>query len=222
MAYTVSGDATADGGSIVLNNGGAISTTLAAAAGTTSYTLDMPAAAGAATSLFKTNGTTAATFKISKPLMWYVQNIRGSNSSGGTINTGSWTTTYFLSTVRSTPGNNGEVTLNTGNDQITITSGTYYMVACIPISKSAPGTLSTHQVRINNITLGTFVYGMTGLVKAQSCTAIYVADIFTVPSGTSHVFQIQARATNSNTSFGVAVNLGTSSMENIKILKLSP
>lgn len=217
-AYTISDTVTSDGGSVILSDGGAISTTLAAASGTSSYTLDMPTSPGAATSIFKTNGTTAASFKILKPLMWLVRATRGSGQGAGALAEGAWRTTPNLNNVMSTPGHNGEVSLNSGAQQISIVEGSYYIWVTVPIRIGIAAT--TAQCRLANITLGTFTYGTTTYSANTTATLTFVADIVTVPPGQTYVFEIQARSSQS-ASFGAAISGAGSVTEQMKILKLS-
>ena len=218
-AYTISETAVADGGSVVLSNGGAISTTLAAASGTGTYTLDLPTAPGSATALLKTNGTDAASFKVSKPLMWIVRDTRPSNQAGGVIFSGTWTKTSFLNQVVSTPGDNGEVTLNTGNQRFTISEGTYYILVSLPISDG--GSTSTYQGRLYNVSLGTYTYGTIGFMTASSTCPIFIPELVTIPAGSSYSYEVQVRPT-SNVTWGEPISGTGTVMEQIKILKLSP
>lgn len=218
-AYTITETATAEGGSVVLSNGGAISTTLAAASGTGSYTLDLPTAPGSATALFKTNGTTAATFKVAKPAMWIVRDSRPSNQGGGIVFTSSWTRTTFLSQLVTTPQNNGEVSLN--NQRFSISEGTYYILVSLPIADR--GAASTYQGRLSNVTLGTFTYGTMGFVDSGSTCPIFIPEIVTVPAGLTYAFEIQARASGgTDVNWGEPISGTGTVMELVKIQKLSP
>ena len=214
MAYTISGQGTIEGGSIVLSNG-TNTTTLSAPASVTSYTLTLPSNEGGVTSMFQSTGTTTSRFRSSLPMTWYVKDIEPASTFGQTLPSSTWTT-RVLNTIEEPSESSGEVTLT--SNQIILQDGAYYVNAIAAMTNSGFGTSS--QTRLANITLGTFDYGEVDASSGGEQSVGGVSAIYIVPSNTTYTLEVQTQPLAGSFG-GINSSLSSNAFVMVKVVKLS-
>ena len=216
MAYTISGSSTINNGSLALSNG-VNTTVLALQSGTTPYTLTLPSQPGGIGTMLQSTGTTLSRFRSSVPLMWIVRDIKPPVTQGATLTPISWHTRE-LNTLTLPRGASEEVTLS--SNQIILQDGAYYVnISAIAVPISFP---STYQVRLANLTLGTFDYGEVIQTFDTSQGTCNLLVIVVVPTNTTYTLEVQMSSSGTViTGPSMPLTFPETSFCNVKITKLT-
>lgn len=137
----------------------------------------------------------------------HLQDQKASGTNGGTFTAGSWIRRTLNTVVTNTITGS-----SLSSDQITLTAGTYEIIAHLPAYSS-----NSHQSRFVSSTAGIAIYGTTeyanardtGGEKSESMSRSMINGRFTINS-TINDFQLEHRCSDTRTTdgFGLACNFG--------------
>ena len=150
-------------------------------------------ATGATTATWQTPASSGNTNR------WVITDEKTTGTNGGTFTSGAWQTRDLNKLVKPS-GTGSDVTIS--SNQITITSGTYYVWA-----HGEADDVKENQVRFRNVTDGsTAIVGHSS--NADKGIGSFLAGIITPASTKTYELQHRCDTTRSNTGFGVANGFG--------------